>query len=104
MIKVTYDGDLGITMTGHAGQAPIGQDLVCAASSTLITALAEQMARNADKLIIFEHLLESGGAYVKVVPDSDFRSRCEGVYSVILTGFELLSQAYPDYILLESCI
>ena len=42
MIDIAYDKDKAITITGHAGYAPKGQDIVCAAVSTayhVLTAL-----------------------------------------------------------------
>lgn len=93
-----------ITMSGHAGSAPYGQDLVCAASSALITSLAEFMARNEDKLT--EHIvnIDRGEAYIKVSPVDGFKDMCDGAFSVITSGFELLSNLHPEYILVKSCI
>lgn len=105
MIKITYkDESHSIEMSGHAGSAPIGEDLVCAAASTLIMALVEYMAENADKLTAFEYSIDSGEAFVKAIPTDAFKKAHEGAYDVILTGFALLSNRYPEYILLESCI
>lgn len=105
MIKITYDkADNSIRMSGHANSAPMGEDLVCAAASTLITALAEYMAENEDKLTAFDYKLDSGDAFVRAIPTETFTELCEGAYALALTGFTLLSSTYPEYILLESCI
>lgn len=103
MINVTYDKH-SITMSGHAGSAPAGEDLICAAASTLITALAETMAKHKDKLSGYSVKLESGDAYVKVTPTEEFKETCDGAFEMALSGFELLSSLYPAYILLWSCI
>lgn len=105
MIKITYDkADQSIRMLGHANSAPRGEDLVCAAASTLITSLVEYMAENEDKLTAFECKLDSGDAYIKAVPTDAFTELCEGAYAIALTGFALLESTYPEYILFESCI
>lgn len=103
MIKVIYEKH-SITMSGHAGSAPIGEDLICAAASTLITALAETMAKHQDKLSGYSVKLESGDAHVKVTPTEEFKETCDGAFEMALSGFELLSSLYPAYILLRSCI
>jgi uncharacterized protein YsxB (DUF464 family) len=104
MLKVVYDGANGITMTGHAGQAPMGHDLVCAGASTLITALAEELKQNEDRMLVLKISLESGAAYVKAIPTTAYKEACEGAFSVALRGFEMLSAQYSDYILFERCI
>lgn len=105
MIKITYkDKSHSIEMSGHAGSAPIGEDLVCAAASTLIMALVEYMAENADKLTAFEYRINSGDAFIKAIPSDAFKMVHKGAYDVALTGFTLLTNRYPEYILLESCI
>ena len=39
MIRVIYDGNTGLTIQGHAGSAPRGEDLICAAVTGLALAL-----------------------------------------------------------------
>ena len=104
MVKAVYDGAYGFTVSGHAGQAPIGQDLVCAATSTLIMALVEDMAQNDDKLIARKSSVQSGCVYLKVIPSADYKEACEGAFSVVRNGFKLLSQQYSKYISYEECI
>ncbi len=104
MVKAVYDGSYGFTVSGHAGQAPIGQDLVCAATSTLIMALVEDTAQNEDKLIARKASVQSGYTYLKVVPSAEYKEACEGAFSVVRSGFALLSQRYPKYISYEECI
>ena len=42
MIRVTAEPGR-LTLEGHAGYAPAGQDIVCAAVSALMLAMAERM-------------------------------------------------------------
>ncbi|MBQ8836442.1 MAG: ribosomal-processing cysteine protease Prp [Clostridia bacterium] len=98
MINVVYDEACGITMTGHAGQAPRGQDIVCAGASAIVISLAEMLERNSEELIERGILLESGRASIKVVPRGAFKNCCEGAFEMAMCGLELLSEQYPDYI------
>lgn len=96
MIDVIYDGDCVLTMTGHAGQAPCGQDIVCAGASAIVTSLAEMLERNRDELISHSVLLESGKAYIRASPSESFKLSCEGAFEMAMCGFELLSEQYPN--------
>ena len=42
MIQAVFDG-AHVTVCGHAGHAPAGQDIVCAAVSALVYALAGRL-------------------------------------------------------------
>ena len=79
MIRVRA-GERRITVSGHAGHAPVGQDIVCAAVSALMYALAgyleetEQAAR------------------------SDIRrgyADCGAAFALVRCGMEQLAAAYP---------
>lgn len=55
--------DNGITITGHSGYAPPGQDIVCAAVSTLVHTLVcsvEDLTKD-----IIEYSLQSGNAEIR---------------------------------------
>lgn len=96
MIEVSVRLD-GITVTGHAGYAPNGQDIVCAAVSTLaytliysIEALAADkigyLIRDGDIEINYKNLSEKG----KLLVDSFF------------IGIANLIEQYPDNVRLAS--
>lgn len=91
MIEVhdAFDGDnLVFSVRGHAGAAPKGEDLVCAAATILARALGETVR---------------GEKYLKI-QDGEFVLRCEptgqnmAYFDVIEKGYELLEQQYPEFI------
>lgn len=103
MINIVYDGDFGITATGHAGQAPMGQDLVCCAVSTLITSLAEYLKQSEKNLAVLKISLENGLGYIKAVPTYSWSMCCDGAFSMTVSSLEWLAEAYPDYITFNGC-
>ena len=56
MIRVTAEPGR-LTLEGHAGYAPAGQDIVCAAVSALMLALAERMQ---EKNLVRELIMRPG--------------------------------------------
>ena len=55
--------DTGITITGHSGFAPPGQDIICAAVSTLVQTLICSIEKlTIDKI---EYSLQSGNAEIR---------------------------------------
>lgn len=94
MVKVrfTREGNTaGLTVSGHAGYAPIGQDIVCAAVSMLsLTAAARISAlEQVRELHMQEGSMELCCTATPQVLD---------VLATIRTGFELLADRYPSYI------
>ena len=85
MIEV-YCSGCKIAMRGHAGYAPIGQDIVCAGASTLYgTYLYSTQA---------EESIE--GEWKVLRADCDYKNRA--IFGAIRTGFEMLAEHYPDHI------
>jgi len=55
MIEVRYDRHHGrLQLQGHAGSAPKGEDLVCAAVSALCCTLAENLRKREDTQVLLE--------------------------------------------------
>ncbi len=77
-----------VELRGHAGVAPKGQDLVCAAVSMLVCAMAARL-RQAECLETA--VLESG--YAHIVGKPGYISR--QAVSFVAAGLELLSRIYP---------
>ncbi len=77
MIEAVYDGDaLTLTVRGHAGYAPIGEDIVCAGVSTLVYTLINGCR------------CEISGDTVRVKDD-------RRVYDAVLTGLKMISEKFP---------
>lgn len=86
MIRVKA-GERRITVSGHAGYAPAGQDIVCAAVSALTYALAG-------------YLEETGQAARSDIrrgyADIEGAKGCGAAFALVRCGMEQLAAAYPD--------
>ena len=85
MIEV-YCSGCKIAMRGHAGYAPIGQDIVCAGASTLYSTYL--YSTKADESVEGEW---------KVL-NAEFNYKNRAIFGAIRTGFEMLSEHYPDHL------
>lgn len=90
MIEIKIDlNNLRIEVEGHSGYAPLGQDIVCAGVSTLISMLASECRymESINKLTINTLELESGKAIIDVTAkDVEFVRR----------PFRMVAQALQD--------
>lgn len=94
MIRIRYQrtaGEHRLTVTGHAGYAPAGSDIVCAAVSALILTLSAQLRRVGAQT-------ESS-----VCEPGRFRIRCgaspaaDAAFDMALTGCRLIAAHYPRH-------
>ena len=91
MIHIAYNPDRGrLRLSGHAGSAPLGEDLVCAAVSALCATLAENLRVYDPKARV---VMESGYARISS-RDPDLRP----LFDIIYRGLRQLARQYPDYI------
>ncbi len=82
-----------LSATGHAGYAPVGQDIVCSAVSILFFTLANALSDSG-----------VGELDVKLDPgDSTITCICscndievESLFKFAMVGLELLEEQYPD--------
>ena len=101
MIRARY-GRKGLVMDfrGHALFAPKGQDLVCAAASTLAftaeAALREEAERFYPRIV-----LRPGEMRITCEPAEGSRRACRRLMDTIWIGFELLAREYPDCVSAE---
>lgn len=106
MIRVTYwPEDLRILVEGHAGYAPVGEDLVCSAASILVHTLSVTLRR-----------LELCGRVelkTRILPgDSEIRcevldpadSEPEMAFRFAETGFAILAENLPEFIFLNTVL
>ena len=80
---------LQLTASGHAGAAPYGEDLVCAAISTLLCTLAAQ--------------LEKTGGYARLEPGfatlrAERTKQAAAAFAFAETGLRLLAAQYPRHL------
>ena len=84
-----------VSVKGHAAAAPKGEDLVCAAVSTLVLTLRETLARA--KVQGFEYKLDDGNAVITFKQDKYTKPYMH----TVMCGLDFLASAYPQYIKLR---
>lgn len=103
MIRVSVEGT-GLRICGHAGGAPMGENLVCAAVTALVYALAQRLTE-LEVTGAFEQppriRLDSGDAQITVFPQAPRRAEVEGAFRLIESGLKLLARHYPAQIRIE---
>ena len=102
MTVVSYDPDrLHLRVEGHAGSAPAGEDLVCAAVSVLVwTLLAEA---EAEERFHMEAVTDEENAVIDVrcCPEGATVWACRYLFDIVMSGFALLAENYPEYIRID---
>lgn len=93
MIKIIYEPGR-ITVTGHAGFAPPGQDIVCSAISVLVQTLSRSVAQLTDDMA--EGLEIPGKAIIITEHLSDERAKL--LVDAFLIGVNGVAEAYADYV------
>ena len=108
MIKAEFtkaEGDyIRLDITGHAGQARIGQDIICSAASILaytlaqtVTYLHKQGWLRAKPVIS----LKSGRGTICCSPKRDYFEECLMAFFEIEVGYSLLNHNYPKHVELK---
>lgn len=93
MVRITYRNrsrHITVDVRGHAGQAPKGEDVVCAGVSTLTVTLAEALSRVYAPG--FKAVLDDGAARIECRENKLTRP----IVQTIFTGFDMLAASYPD--------
>lgn len=98
---IWYDKYHQITMEGHAGAAPRGEDLVCASCSILYHTLVANAMTWKDKGYLDDLRIKEIDGYAQV----SWKPKSERVGDVldvvvagIVKGFELLARDYPEFV------
>ncbi len=101
-VKVRRDeiGVCGLCVSGHAGYAKKGSDIVCAAASVLISTCAnamESVAKLKPVLEVSEEPVRIAVSLPKTFsPEKEHDARV--ILQTCLTGFEDIAAQYPKYI------
>ena len=92
-----------VTVTGHAGSAEPGHDLVCASASMLTYTLAANVANMADNGQVREPIMnmDDGNTEISCKPRHNLKATVTLVFDSVCVGFELLAHDYPEYIKYE---
>ena len=94
-------GKLCMKAEGHANAAPKGEDLVCAAVSTLAITLAETMTLLEEQGCLdcpAQVVLKNGGETVKVRPKPEKTGMVLLAFLYCQNGMVLLKRGYPEFI------
>jgi len=95
MIKARYDEEaLTLTVTGHAGSARYGRDLVCAAASILMLTLERALK---DRGALGEESGKRSG-YARI---TGTERSAQGIFETIFAGYALLEEEWPEYVRAE---
>ena len=98
-------GSITLKLTGHAGQAEAGKDIVCSAASILAYTVAQalQFVYEEGGLKKKPHLkLEEGNTIIVAKPNEDTYAEVLHTFFVAQVGFHLLAHNYPQYVTLSS--
>ena len=106
MIQICYvrnGNTYRLEVSGHAGAAPIGEDLVCCAVSTLVQTLAQCVLNlYSDGCVVGfpTTTLSAEGSCVEAVGvGNGVTVRC--AYETVLTGLQMLAEQWPKFVTLD---
>ncbi len=91
-IDVKKNRDVVIVVEGHANAAELGEDVICAAVTTLCLTYARAMTQIHAKG--FESVMREGYAYMKC---RRIKANAQYIH-MMLSGLVMLSEMYPQYI------
>lgn len=81
-----------ITINGHAGYAPIGQDIVCAAVSTLVqTFIASVMELSADAILV----TQSPQGQIQSIQFEHLSERAQVLLDALFIGIQMIANTFP---------
>ena len=108
MIKARLSQDgraFCLELEGHAKHSRPGEDLVCAAVSTLAFALDGYMDKLDREGLLIKRastVLEKGRAKMEALPEARSRERLEGAFELAGCFLSLLEENYPENINLSA--
>ena len=98
-------GSITLKLSGHAGQAEKGHDIVCAATSILAYTVAQalQFMYEQGDLQKKPHIkLEEGDTIIVAKPKADSYAEALHTFFVAQVGYHLMAHNYPQYVTLKS--
>ena len=106
MIQVMYNRQCNrLTVDGHAGAAPKGEDLVCSAASILALTLGENVKHLAFIQAAVDIVAEitDGKATISCVAVPGCEKFVAEIFQAVVVGFEILANQFPDNISFKIC-
>lgn len=100
-IEAVNGDEIGIRLSGHAGYAPAGSDIVCSACTILAYVIAHGvMAMAEEGLIVDDPLVRMDDGDIEILcwPTEDGRPLMEAIMGPVMATYVLLARSYPDYV------
>ncbi|GAA0264092.1 ribosomal-processing cysteine protease Prp [Faecalicatena contorta] len=92
MIAISVRKD-GITVIGHAGYAPVGQDIVCAGVSALTQTLIKSIEDlTSDKI---KYKISPGGVDIEY---GNLSEKAKTLVDSFFVGILMIADEFPDYV------
>lgn len=97
MTTVTYDRKYcTLKVSGHAGAAPAGEDVVCAGISSLVRTLIQAVTDTPEyQAGIY---MGDGDVEISCVPEEAYEEKCRYLLDVFYGGLKLMAELGPEYI------
>lgn len=99
-VRVQRDGTgliRGMKVTGHAGYAPHGKDIVCAAVSALVQTAVHGIEYRFGLKI--DARVEKGDVYLRLPPNlGEVQDRVQDVLEVTVLGLKGISNQYGEHV------
>ncbi len=92
MIHARWEAPCRLRVSGHAGYAPPGQDIVCAAVSALWGALEAELRR---REAAGQGRLTVSGDALHFAPERPRRREVEAQFALVWHGLAAVAAAYP---------
>ncbi|MCR4911813.1 MAG: ribosomal-processing cysteine protease Prp [Bacilli bacterium] len=92
---------LSIAVKGHANSAPYGQDLVCAAVSSILTGGANALLEGYEANPNFKVILDEGNALIERTNEIDVSDNQETVLETIAIMLKTIEESYSKFIKIE---
>lgn len=97
-------GSIYMTLKGHSGAAPKGQDLICASATMLAYTVGQavQFLYEQDKLKCKPKIsIREGRAVIIATPKEEALAETLHTFWVVQAGIHVLARNYPQYVTLE---
>ena len=92
MIIARREAACRLRITGHAGYAPAGRDIVCAAVSALWGALAAELR---ERERAGQGRLTAGPDVLAFAPEPGYRREMEALFTLVWRGVRAVAAGYP---------
>jgi uncharacterized protein YsxB (DUF464 family) len=108
MIEIKFYSDsrggIHLTLHGHSGASPLGEDLICAACTTLAYTAAQAVKEmNAGGQLIKPPKIniKRGKAKIIATPKKESLGEAMAAFHTVQCGAKVLAHNYPKYVRLE---